>query len=68
MNRYWQAATLRGLLLETEALRTKLPAFFRAVQAAGDTDLGPHLQPVFGLDWPAMETQWRDYVERVVLR
>ncbi len=66
--RYWQAATLAGLLLESEPLRSKLPAFLKAVQATGNTDLGPHLQPVFGLEWPALEAQWREYVDRVVLR
>lgn len=68
LNRYWQTATLTGLLLETDSLRKKLPELFRAVQAAGDTNLAPHLQPVFGLDWPELETQWRAYVDRTVLQ
>lgn len=68
MNRYWQAATLTGYFLETESLRPKLPALFQAIQAAGDTNLEPHLKPVLELDWPTLETQWRAYVERVVLR
>lgn len=68
LNRYWQAATLTGFLIESESLRAKLPEFFRAARLAGDTDLGPNLRPVFGLEWPELESQWREYVERTVLR
>ncbi|MFM7072453.1 MAG: hypothetical protein ACKO38_11755 [Planctomycetota bacterium] len=68
LNRYWQAATLTGFLIEAESLRAKLPELFRAARLAGDTDLGLHLRPVFGLEWPDLERQWREYVKRIVLR
>jgi hypothetical protein len=62
-NRYWQAVTLIELLVETEPYRGKLKDLFTAFAAAGSTDLGPQLKPIYDTDWTTLEAAWRKHCD-----
>jgi hypothetical protein len=67
-NRYWQAVTLVELLVEKDPYRGKLKDLFAAFAAAGSTDLGPQLAPIYDTDWTALEAAWRKHCEAKYVR
>lgn len=60
-NRYWQAGTLVELLVTQDKYRPALEKLIAALQNAGSTDLGPHLQPVLSTSWDQITSDWLDH-------
>ena len=64
LRHYWQAMTVVDWLVDSGQVeidsRRRLVA---AMQRAGGTALGPHLKPVLGTDWAALEADWRAWTE-----
>ena len=67
-NRYWQAVTLIELLVEKDPYRGNLKDLFAAFAAAGNTDLGPQLKPIYDTDWTALEAEWQKHCEAKYVR
>lgn len=64
-NRYWQAATVVGFLLETDELARRLPALIDRFRVDGSTNLAPHLHETLGFaDFDALEAAWDAWCER----
>lgn len=61
LDRYWQAATLVGLLIDSPQYRPRLPALVRAFQAAGSSRLAPHVETVLETDFARLWTDWEAY-------
>ena len=57
-HRYWQAATLVGMLLSQDRYRSRLAQLVAAFEKTGSSDLTPHLEPVFGTDWDGVRSDW----------
>ncbi|MFW5681391.1 MAG: hypothetical protein ACOC1G_00145 [Phycisphaeraceae bacterium] len=64
LQRYWQAATVCEMLLDNPAYRRQLPALVKAMQQAGTTDLGPHLETILDTDWEAFERRWQNFARQ----
>jgi hypothetical protein len=60
-NQYWQCFTLFDLFLSDPTMRDRLPQLIDAFRKAGNTDLGPHLEPIFATDWKTLDTRWRAF-------
>jgi hypothetical protein len=68
VNRYWQAVTIVEMLLVSPRYRDRLADLLRAFQAAGSTDLEPHLEPILGVDWDGFTADWRVYCRATYAR
>lgn len=64
LNRYWQAMTVIGLLLNEDPYRGSLEQMVNAFHAAGSTDLDKVLGPVFGTDWDGFAAAWMNYCRK----
>lgn len=64
LTQYWQAGTLCQMLLTEPNYRSKLATLFERLEAAGSTDLGPHLDLVWQTDWEKLTADWRAFCER----
>ena len=64
LTQYWQAGTLCQMLLSEPRYRSELATLFQRLEAAGSTDLGPHLEPVWKTDWETLTADWRAFCER----
>jgi hypothetical protein len=62
--RYWQAATLVDLLLESPRYAPRRAALFEALREAARADLGPHLPAELGTDWAGLEADWKRSCEQ----
>ena len=54
----------REMLLHDEAYRAKLPGLLTALQEAGSTDLGPHIQPYLGKSFEELTADWQAFCKR----
>lgn len=63
VQRYWQAATLVELLLESPQYAPRRPALIEAFRKAGGADLSPHLPAVLNTDWAGLEADWKRWCE-----
>lgn len=68
LERYWQAATVVGMLLATPSFRERLPQLFAAFDQHRSTALETPLREIYGLDWSDFEAQWAAYVKRLMDR
>jgi hypothetical protein len=60
-NQYWQCFTLFDLFVSDPTMRERLPQLIDAFRKTGNTDLGPHLEPIFATDWKTLDTRWRAF-------
>lgn len=63
-SRYWQAATLWKMLLTEPRYQSKLSELIDRLAVANSTDLGPHLNPLWGTDFEKLAAEWRTFCER----
>ncbi len=62
--RYWQAATLWRMFLNEPRYQSKLKELMERLGAANSTDLGPHLEPLWGTDFDKLTADWRAFCEQ----
>ncbi len=60
-NRYWQALSLIGLLIQSEEHAPHLPKLLAAIGRSGATDLAPHLPTIFKTDWQQLTADWKQH-------
>lgn len=63
-SRYWQAATLWKMFLSESRYQSKLKELVDRLAAANSTDLGPHLEPLWGMNFDKLTADWRAFCER----
>lgn len=63
-SRYWQAATLWRMFLSEPRYQSKLQELLDRLAAANSTNLGPHLEPLWGTDFDKLTTDWRSFCEQ----
>lgn len=63
-SRYWQAAMLWRMFLTEPRYQSKLKELLDRLAAANSTDLGPHLEPLWGTDFDKLTADWRAFCER----
>ncbi|MFG0318480.1 MAG: hypothetical protein ACF8XB_14495 [Planctomycetota bacterium JB042] len=64
-DRYWQAATVVGYLLETDELARRLPDLIDRFRVDGSTNVAPHLEETLGFaDFDALEAAWGTWCDR----
>lgn len=63
-SRYWQAATLWRMFLGEPNYRSKLKELLERLAAANSTDLGPHLEPLWGTNFDKLTADWRAFCEQ----
>ena len=59
LNRYWQAVTVCDMLLNDDKYKGKTPDLFARLHEVDSTDLGPHLEPVYGVTWEEFLNNWK---------
>ncbi len=64
LTQYWQAGTLWQMLFSEPRYQSQLVALFQRLEAAGSTDLAPHLEPVWQTDWAKLTADWQAFCER----
>ena len=64
VQRYWQAATLVELLLESPQYAPLRPALIDGLRKSGSAELGPHLEDVLKTDWAGLEADWKRWCEQ----
>ena len=64
MSRYWQAAMLWRMLLSETRYQSKLKELVERLAAENSTDLGPHLEPLWGTDFDKLTADWRAFCEQ----
>ncbi len=62
-SRYWQAATLWRMLINEPRYQAKLKDLVERLAAANSTDLGPHLEPLWGTNFDKLTSDWRAFCE-----
>lgn len=67
-DRYWQAATVAGMLISEEPFKPRSGDLLNAFQEAGSTNLEPQLASVLKTDWRRFEAAWRAYCQKLVSR
>lgn len=63
-SRYWQAATLWRMFLGEPNYQSKLKELLERLAAANSTDLGPHLEPLWGTNFDKLTADWRAFCEQ----
>lgn len=63
-SRYWQAATLWKMFLSESRYQSKLKELVDRLATANSTDLGPHLEPLWGVNFDKLTADWRSFCER----
>ncbi|GDY08503.1 hypothetical protein LBMAG52_19890 [Planctomycetia bacterium] len=63
-SRYWQAATLWRMFLGQPSYQSKLKELLERLAAANSTDLGPHLEPLWGTNFDKLTADWRAFCEQ----
>ena len=63
-SRYWQAALLWRLFLNEPRYQSKLKELLERLAAANSTNLGPHLEPLWGTDFDKLTADWRAFCDR----
>lgn len=67
-SRYWQAATLWQMFLSEPRFQSKLKELVERLAAANSTNLGPHLEPLWGTDFDKLTVNWRAFCEQQFCR
>jgi hypothetical protein len=61
LDRYWQAVTVCDMLLNDNKYKRKTPDLFAKLRDVDSTDLGPHLESVYGVTWEEFRNDWKSF-------